>query len=143
MSDYCVVLSVGYGVVLFVLWNLTTVGVELLKPYPPTTFLSFLMLSLIASLSVTLVGAIVNCLFQSIGTGFFGLSSETSIRLGWLLLGFLIALWMVTPTYSNPLTLSEFVKLIYDVGSTTYSFNFLASKTLYMVGNFTLHSLLK
>ena len=141
MVEYCVGLSIGYGVVLLILWNLTLIGLEVLKPYPLSTFASFFVLSILVSVSAVLLGSIINCLFQFLGVTFFGVSPQLSITIGWLAIGFLISIMTIPSNYANPFTITNFLKLLYDIGTTSYSLNVLSSPMLYNIGNFTLNVL--
>lgn len=117
------------------------IALELIKPYSIQTFLSFSLLSVIATLTVVVLGSLLNCFFEYIGKEAFGVSPDISITAGWILIGFILAINQVLPQYVNPFELSTFLKLLYDVGTSSYSFNVLASPILYIIGNTTLNLL--
>ncbi len=135
--DYCIVMSVGYSVGAFVLWNLMALALGV--QYPITTVFSVIMMSPIITFAVFIIGAIINCTFERVGT-LFSLSPSISITLGWLLLGLGMA---ILPLLSNPPSpnLESLVLAGYDLASKSLSQSFLSSNIFYTVGNITLNVL--
>ncbi len=128
---YCIVISIGYGITLTILWNLLVlVGMITNSGLPILQLFGF---GLILPLLATSVGILVNCAFETLGA-FFSLSPSWAITLGWFTLSLsytVITLGTTLSSVNNPYSLAW--TLITRSTNTVP-----ASNIFYIIGNLTL-----
>ncbi|UXD22477.1 hypothetical protein IPA_05275 [Ignicoccus pacificus DSM 13166] len=130
-------MSIGYGVAAGILWLL--VSAALGTVYPLSTTITFMSMAIPVAFIAMLLGAIIDCTFQTIG-GYFSLSPSTSILIGWISVSLGMAL-MALLNAPPPPTIESVAQAVFDTGSKSLSNSFLSSDIFYKIGNFTLNLL--
>ena len=128
--DYCLVISVGYAVTVLTLWEAFAGLWALVEP----SVISYALYGPLIAIMVFVVGSIVNCTFQALGSA-FSLSPSVAIGIGWSLISLTLFVMAILP--HPPSSVQDFAKAVLG-GAQALTNSFPASKIFYDIGNFTL-----